>query len=99
MRECKTCLHLEETSVVGTFIAQYSAWCKKNNKHISHACDGYWPKEGAKCKTCRLHDLEDDSCHLSRHVHITTKEGTFVMDTRAIRTNNEWFCENWKARE
>ena len=90
MRECKGCLH---------FVDDYAPWCLKHRDGLHlYGCDDHWPKDGAKCETCRFHD-ENWTCHLSRHVHIKTKGLTFSVEARAIRTNDGWFCENWRAKE
>ena len=86
MRECRDCLHYRDN------------YCLVHQSEKYKGCESYWPKDGAKCETCRFHD-ENGSCHLSRHVHIQAKDLTFIMETKAIRTNDDWFCENWRAKE
>ena len=97
MRECKSCLHwtgwLEPPDVSVSIQAEY---CRVHREHfngVNHllGCDSYWPRDGAKCETCRFATEQtppDDQvvCHL-----VAQTDPPFFYKT--------WFCENWKARE
>ncbi len=97
MRKCQDCLHYSGEKIVLAGVDVTAEYCSKNIFCIPledsmlryFGCDDFWPKDGAKCETCRFGSVDeefDDTvlCHLSK------RSGTHVKD---------WYCEEWRAKE
>lgn len=99
MRKCEDCLHYSGKKIVIAGADVDAEYCIKHifciplKDSMLHyfGCDDFWPKDGAKCETCRFGtEMVPPGDQVVCHLWSQDAEPFYYK---------VWYCEKWRAKK